>query len=60
LTGLLIEYLFDFPDFVLDFAAQALLLAFGLEVWVVRELAHLLFGVTLYLMNLALKLIFFA
>jgi hypothetical protein len=57
---LLLEHLFNLADFLLDFAGDFFVLAFGFQVGVVRDLSGCLFDVAFQLMNLALDLIFFA
>jgi hypothetical protein len=41
--SLFLEYLFNLTDFLLDFASEFFILAFGRQVGVVGDLAHLLF-----------------
>jgi hypothetical protein len=55
---LLLEYLFNLADFLLDFAAEFFVLAFGFQVGVVRDLSGFLFDVAFQFMKLAFDLIF--
>jgi hypothetical protein len=57
---LLLEYLFNLADFLLDFAGDFFVLAFGFQVGVVRDLSGCLFDVAFQFMKLALDLIFLA
>jgi hypothetical protein len=55
---LLLEYLFNLADFLLDFAGEFFVLAFGFQVGVVRDLSGGLFDAAFQFMKLALDLIF--
>ena len=54
---MLFEYLFNLADFLLDFAGEVLLLAFGLKVRVAYNLSHFLFNLTFHLVKVAFDLI---
>jgi hypothetical protein len=57
---LLLEYLFNLADLLLDFAGEFFVLAFGFQVGVVRDLSGGLFDAAFQFMKLALDLIFVA
>jgi hypothetical protein len=57
-VNLPLEYLFNLSDFLLDFACEFFVLAFGLQAGVVRDLSGFLFNVALQFMKLAFDLIF--
>src|ERR1017187_535135 len=57
LVHLLFEYLFNLADFLLDFAGEFFVLAFGFQVGVVRDLSGFLFNVAFQFMKLAFDLI---
>jgi hypothetical protein len=54
---LLLEYLFNLADYLLDFASEFFGLAFGFQVGVVRDLSGFLFNVAFQFMTLAFDLI---
>src|SRR5579863_4429431 len=54
---LLLQDRFNLADFLLDFAREFLVLAFGCQVGIVRELSSLLLRLALQFMELALGLI---
>src|ERR1017187_1765872 len=54
---LLPEHLFNLADFLLDFAGEFLVLAFGHQVGIIRDLSRFLFSFPLHFMNAAFDLI---
>jgi hypothetical protein len=54
---LLLEYFFNLADFLLNFAGEFFVLAFGLQVGVVRDLSGFFFNVAFQFMKLAFDLI---
>src|ERR1022692_2973880 len=58
LVHLLFEYLFNLAGFLLDFAGEFFVLAFGFQVGVARDLSGCLFDVAFQFMKLAFDLIF--
>jgi len=57
-TGLsILKYLFDLPDFLLDFAGEFFAPPFGCQVRVVRDLSRFFFDVALNFVQLAFDLI---
>jgi len=57
---LFLEHLFNLADFLLDFAGESFVLAFGFQVGVVHDLSGCLFDAAFQFMKLALDLIFLA
>ena len=51
--SLFLQYLFNLTDFLLDFACEFFILAFGRQIGVVGDLAHLLFDRTLKFMQIS-------
>jgi hypothetical protein len=51
------EHLFNLADFLLDFASDFFVLAFGHQVWIVRDLSRFLFRFALHFMNAAFDLV---
>src|SRR5450759_2085780 len=54
---LLFDYLFNLADFLLDFAGEVFVLAFGLQVRVAYNLSHFLFDLTFHLVKVAFNLV---
>jgi len=54
---LLLQYLFDLPDFLLNLASQLFSMALVLQVGVLGDLASFLFYCAFHLMDLAFKLV---
>jgi len=51
--SLFLQYLFNLTDFLLDFACEFFILAFGRQIGVVGDLAHLLFDRALKFMQIS-------
>src|ERR1017187_26794 len=55
--NLLLEHLFNLADFLLDLAGELFVLAFGLQLGVVRDLSRFLFGFAFHFMDVSFDLI---